>query len=711
MWWDSTRAMMFFWNGTRWQHVLRVFAGTLSSGAILIPAGFMSQVGLNTQINAGYIMTDAFGVPFRDSEGNFLTTETPVSSNDTGSLVKLDGIELIGQANENIPKFTAVYFINGRIARASSTAPFNITKAPIGVVVVDTYQNDTVGVVTAGKQITNEMWNWSLSDIGKPVYCDDLGNITTTKPLAHKNMRVGVIVSSKSVLLTLDWETDIFLPDVGISGISANAPLTISGSPDFPVISIPRASLSQDGYIAFTDFARIQLLENQMPTKSDVGHVHVAANITDLMSLLNLKADLIHGHSIADIALLQTTLDGKAPTVHTHVIADVANLQSSLDALSVQISTKIPKVVGPTAGNFAALTLSGDIVDSGSSATSFALASHSHAIADVINLQSSLDNKSNVGHAHAIGDITGLLSALDAKSDDGHTHVIADVTGLQSALDLKSDVGHGHVIGDVAGLQTELDGKAPTLHIHTIADVTGLQAALDGKADTIHSHVIADVTGLQVSLNSKANIVHTHAIADTTGLQTALDGKSDVGHGHSITDVTGLQTALNGKSNVGHSHTLVSLNDVAISTPNDGDIVRWNGTVWIAATPVIKPSPLVTVDLYNTAFNFGSAQQHHTHYRCLYSSNGQVLVQPDSFWTGADEYFNNGFNPLNPGPMPIGGSAVFGKHGTGDVSFVPGPGVTINSPETLNITKLHGKVMIVKVGPNTWDIEGNLQLV
>ena len=111
-------------------------------------------------------------------------------------------------------------------------------------------------------------------------------------------------------------------------------------------------------------------------------------------------------------------------------------------------------VVGPassTAGNFASfLDASGkEIADSGYDETSFAAASHSHAISDVTNLQTTLDGKATTSHTHAISDVTNLQTTLDGKAASSHTHAIADVTNLQTTLDGKAASSHTHTLSDI----------------------------------------------------------------------------------------------------------------------------------------------------------------------------------------------------------------------------------------------------------------------
>jgi hypothetical protein len=631
-WYDTSESVMKVWNGTRWQNTIRVFAGSLVSGASLIAEPFASQVGDDTQVDAGYILTDGLGNAFKGRNGEFLTTETGITSVDTGSVVKVEGAQIIVQANENIPKFSLVYLVNGRAALASGIPPENEAKTPMGMVTADAYQNDAVNVVPGGRVVVNEQWNWLPLQWGKAIYCDATGGVTLFKPPAYKNIRAGTIVGKNSVLLSFDWETEVPPASAGLSGVNAQVPLQTIGSPDFPTIRIPQATVSLDGYMSANDFARIPALEALMITKANVGHGHAMGDVSGLALALSLKSDVGHTHAIADVLLLQDALDGKAPVVHTHVMADVSDLGPVITDIYSNINAKVSKVVGAVGDNFASLTLTGNIQDSGVSAASFSLVGHLHLIDQVSGLQLALDGKAPTIHVHAIADTTGLQDALDNKSDVTHTHALDDLSDVDvasygaftgqvltynSTLSiwkpaslpqvLLSGLGDASintpvasnflafsgmqwvnrdiVIADVTGLQGALDGKAEAIHTHVIGDVTGLQLSLNSKAPLSHTHAIADVADLQSTLNGKSDVGHMHVITDVAGLTLALSNKSDVGHVHIIADTTGLQDALDGKAALSHTHALSSLSDVNLTVaPVTDNVLKFNGTAWVAGT-------------------------------------------------------------------------------------------------------------------------------
>lgn len=83
-------------------------------------------------------------------------------------------------------------------------------------------------------------------------------------------------------------------------------------------------------------------LVTQLANKSNVGHQHTLASITDyvsdITSRLSGKANTTHGHAISDITdlttqlnAINTALSGKASTSHNHPISNITNLQTELN--------------------------------------------------------------------------------------------------------------------------------------------------------------------------------------------------------------------------------------------------------------------------------------------------------------------------------------------------------------------------------------------
>jgi hypothetical protein len=519
MWWNSNTNQMSVWDGSRWVPILRVLAGTLMSGAILINEPFISQVGLNTPADAGFIMTDGLGGIFRNPAGQLLTTNTPLLSPGSGSLVKIEGTQIVVQANENIPAFSVVYLANGRAALASSAPGLELSKAPIAMVTIDAYQNDVVELTTQGQTVVNQQWAWPYGVWGQAVYSDATGGLTTSIPLTTKFVRVGTIVGAQQILLTFNWEVDIQYAIGGtVTGIVPSAPITIGGSVNVPVMGITRASTTTDGYMASSDFNRIPAVEAALTTKAPLTHFHVESDISGLTADLASKSPIVHMHSESDVTGLTADLASKAPLVHTQDISTINGLPSQLQTINNTLILKMNTVPGATAGDFAAFDASGNVSDSGFSSSSFALAAHVHAESDITGLIADLAGKSPIVHAHAIADITGLQLALDTINLKA-TKVVGATSGNLAALT---------ITGDLVDSGTSPSTYSLAVHVHAIADVTGLQGALDNKINIGTMFPISEITGLQTALDSKAAAVHTHVIADVLGLQLALDSKESV---------------------------------------------------------------------------------------------------------------------------------------------------------------------------------------
>jgi hypothetical protein len=63
------------------------------------------------------------------------------------------------------------------------------------------------------------------------------------------------------------------------------------------------------------------------------------------------------------------------------------------------------------------------------------------------------------------------------------------------------------------------------------------------------------------------------------------------------------------------------------------------------------------------------------------------------------------------GAYPLGSVYTFRQAGDGEITFVAGGGVTINTPETLTTRQLHSTVTIVNIAVDEWDLTGDMDLV
>ncbi|MCQ2313286.1 MAG: phage tail repeat domain-containing protein [Paludibacteraceae bacterium] len=163
------------------------------------------------------------------------------------------------------------------------------------------------------------------------------------------------------------------------------------------------------------------------------------------------------------------------------------------------------------------------------------------------------------GHTHEMNTISGLIEALAGKAAVAHNHVLTDITGLADALAGKAASVHTHAMSAITGLADALSAKANTIHQHDMAQVTGLSTALAGKSDTGHGHQMSSVEGLTDALSGKAPTTHEHAMSNVQGLTTALAGKADTQHTHNMEQINGLVSAMAGKAASSHQHIMADI--------------------------------------------------------------------------------------------------------------------------------------------------------
>lgn len=128
--------------------------------------------------------------------------------------------------------------------------------------------------------------------------------------------------------------------------------------------------------------------------------------------------------------------------------------------------------------------------------------------------------------------------------------------------------------------------------------------------------------------------------------------------------------------------------------------------LWLA--PIFKPAPMFSDPLSVTTIDFGSAAHHNNHWSSPLSVPVTINVKLDSYWTGTEEYWQNNGGPIDPTYMPDGGFAIFSKLGTGNVIISPELGVTIHTPNGLNISVAGGSATLRKIGLNEWVASGDL---
>jgi PKD repeat protein len=200
-WFDTLQYVMRVWNGTKWLDKVRLFAGTYSSSAVLIPAPIGSQAGLNGSFDAGHIMLDSFGHPLRQSDGSFVTSTDWLNITNYGTAtVRVESTVISGMANEYIPTFSIVQFHRGRRMVLGRSSDQSTRLA--GIVVEDLYEGE-VGIIISDGIVQNQAWTWTDDQIGRPVFCGPTGEVTTTAPSSGVIQQFGFIQDVDSIYVEI----------------------------------------------------------------------------------------------------------------------------------------------------------------------------------------------------------------------------------------------------------------------------------------------------------------------------------------------------------------------------------------------------------------------------------------------------------------------------------------------------------------------------
>ena len=256
-------------------------------------------------------------------------------------------------------------------------------------------------------------------------------------------------------------------------------------------------------------------LDTALAGKSDVGHTHVEADITDLDKYTQAEVD-------AALALKsdQTSVDASLALKANQTDVDAAlALKSDQTAVDASLALKADQATTYTKSEVD--TKVAAVVDSAPEALD-TLNELAAALGDDANFATTVSTQ--IGTK---ADQTAVDAALALKADQATTYTKTEV---DTSLAGKSDVGHTHVEADITDLdkytQAEVDAA-----LALKSDQTSVDAALALKAnqtDVDASLALkADQTSVDASLALKSDVGHTHVEADITDLDKYTQAEVD----------------------------------------------------------------------------------------------------------------------------------------------------------------------------------------
>lgn len=206
-WFDTSPNVMCMkiWNGSAWIERLRVFVAKYKQGAIIDFFQYGTQIGVNSQADAGFILFDSEGKPvkrfYRRDAGEFFTTSSVFTTQTAKSVnVSLDAVNMTVVASEPIPAFALVARdpTDGFIRLATYT---DLDRPAVGLVQESFYDGE-IGIYTQAGHIYNEQWNWE-EPAGTLLFLGANGEISTVPTQTKMIQMVGEIVTRKSIKLNI----------------------------------------------------------------------------------------------------------------------------------------------------------------------------------------------------------------------------------------------------------------------------------------------------------------------------------------------------------------------------------------------------------------------------------------------------------------------------------------------------------------------------
>lgn len=197
-----------------------------------------------------------------------------------------------------------------------------------------------------------------------------------------------------------------------------------------------------------------------------------------------------------------------------------------------------------------------------------------NGIYSVVHINSGDDNNT-YGDAYTltVGDGSIACRILECRTGWAQAQLVDD--SYQWKWHRYSYEGHTHEMNTISGLIEALAGKAAVAHNHVLTDITGLADALAGKAAAVHTHAMSAITGLADALSAKANTIHQHDMAQVTGLSTALAGKQSTSDNSLLTTSKNIVGAINELfSSLSSMSSLCSVRAYTLDFGTGGELIQ-----------------------------------------------------------------------------------------------------------------------------------------
>jgi PKD repeat protein len=201
-WFDTDKNTFFVWTAEAgWVERVRIFAGYVTSGAIIRPAAIGSQAGLIGNFEGGHLIRDSFGMPLRQANGCFVTSASQLNVTNLGTVTtRIEGTISSVYAAEEIPRFHLISLQAGGRAVLARSTDYRMRIG--GLVAEDLYEGDVAKLFTSGV-VRSPFFSWPADKINRPLFCGPTGQITLTPPSQGVLQQVGFVYDVDAVLMAI----------------------------------------------------------------------------------------------------------------------------------------------------------------------------------------------------------------------------------------------------------------------------------------------------------------------------------------------------------------------------------------------------------------------------------------------------------------------------------------------------------------------------
>ena len=201
---------------------------------------------------------------------------------------------------------------------------------------------------------------------------------------------------------------------------------------------------------------------------------------------------------------------------------------------------------------------------------------------------SGIDSVSHIGVGNQLGSVTGSSIVLQTITAGTNVTITDSGNGLVISADLSETLQSGTNIGNGSAILSGIDTLG-TFAFKSVSAGTGLIIADDGETITLSSNI--DTTQFAIKSNNLSDLPDVNAARTNLGAISQVEGDARYVRLNANTTPTLDNTFSLGSSDFRYNDvyastfhgTAILADNLTITGSNNGDVLTWNGSSWVAA--------------------------------------------------------------------------------------------------------------------------------